>query len=128
MGGKYSQWWWMAMRVATDNGIPFKGFPKGAALGHCSARRITEQLVQGGTPAAYMYSFARPLIGGLAEHGGEIPFVFNMRLALGLSPGNHELASAMINYWTEFANAGAPSARTFVQWPKYEPADNSRAN
>lgn len=49
------------MRIGTDNGIPFRGFPKGASLGHCSAGRIAEQLVRGGTPALYLYNFARPL-------------------------------------------------------------------
>jgi para-nitrobenzyl esterase len=130
--GKYSQWWWMAMRVGTDNGIPFKGFPKGASLGHCSARRVAERFVRGGTPGLYMYNFARPLSGGMVGHGIEIPFVFNMGLLLGISPGNHDLSSAMITYWARFATTGTPStpdaaSSSLPHWPKYEP-DGDKAS
>merc|ERR1712072_1524441 len=103
--GEFSQWWWTAMRIATDQGIPFKGWPTGPALGHCSARRITEQLLRGGTPSAYMYHFSRPQwVGastGFVGHGLEIVFVFNMPIFI--RPGNHYLASAMASYWVNFA-------------------------
>lgn len=127
--GHYSQWWWTAMRIATDNGIPQKGFPKGIALGHCSARRIGEQLLRGGTPKLYLYNFARPLVGGQVGHGEEIPFVFPSPL-LGLG-GNRELSTSMVNYWAHFADTANPSpsdaSRAQMQWPSYSP-DGDKAN
>jgi len=128
--GRFSQWWWTAMRVATDNGIPFHGFPKGVALGHCSARRIAEQFARGGTPAVYLYNFARDILGGQVGHGFEIPFVFH-QMPIGLGHGNTDLSNAMVNYWTNFAFSGNPSPcganNNSIQWPSYAP-DGSMAN
>jgi len=125
--GKYSQWWWTAMRIATDNGIPFRGFPVGTALGHCSARRIAEQLLHGGTPNVYLYNFARTLVGNLVGHGIEIPFVFHATMALGFGDGNSKLSAAMVAYWTRFADVGSPSVADLVQWPSYAP-NGDKAN
>merc|ERR1712070_337555 len=123
---EFSQWWWTAMRIATDNGIPFEGWPTGPALGHCSARRITEQLLHGGTPSAYMYHFSRPRwfgsATGLVGHGLEIPFVFSASMLL--QPGNQHLAFAMTSYWVNFATSGTPNLHnttdttgTLPHWP-----------
>jgi len=125
--GLFSQWWWTAMRVATDHGIPFHGFPNGVALGHCSARRIADQLIRGGTPALYLYNFARPLVGGQVGHGTEVPFVFHGTASmLGIGKGNWDLSSAMVQYWTRFAATGNPSppdvTDTLLAWPRYAPS------
>jgi len=128
--GGYSQWWWAAMRIATDNGIPFKGFPVGTALGHCSARRIAEQLLRGGTPNVYLYNFARPLflLGQTVGHGLEIPFVFHdTKLAVATGGGNRKLSADMVAYWTRFADAGSPSVDKLPQWPSYAP-DGDKAD
>jgi len=122
-----SQWWWAAMRIATDNGIPFKGFPLGTALGHCSARRIAEQLVRGGTPNVYLYNFARPLPFSLVGHGYEIPFVFDSTALAVTGFGNLKLSADMVAYWTRFADVGSPSVDKLPQWPSYAP-DGDKAN
>jgi para-nitrobenzyl esterase len=119
-----SPWWWMAMRVATDNGISAKGWPVGPALGHCSVRRIANQFLKGGTPSVYMYSFEKALLNpSVAMHGMEIPFVFGWQAALGIAPGNRQLASAMTAYWSHFAASGNPnqggSSRSLPDWPAY---------
>lgn len=126
LGGN-SQWWWTAMRIGTDNGIPFKGFPKGTALGHCSARRIAEQLFRGGTPNVYLYNFARPFIGKTVGHGMEIPFVFHDTITLGLGGGNWKLSADVVAYWTHFADVGSPSVEKLLQWPSYAP-NGDKAN
>lgn len=125
--GGYSQWWWTAMRIATDNGIPFKGFPKGVALGHCSARRIAEHLLRGGTPNVYLYNFVRALLGNQVGHGMEIPFVFHDSAELGLGNGNRNLSADMVAYWTRFADVGSPSVANLLQWPSYAP-NGDKAN
>lgn len=121
--GDFSQWWWTAMRVATDNGIPMSGWPTGPALGHCSARRIAEQLLTGGTQSVYMYHFEKEVKDGLAFHGMEVPFVFHMRPVLGLSLGKQKLSNDMVNYWARFATTGSPNlhsaARQLPHWPTY---------
>jgi len=121
--GLFSQWWWTAMRVATDNGIPFHGFPKGVALGHCSTRRVAENLVEHGTSKLYMYNFARSLLGGQVGHGMDVPFIFKMNPELGVDPGNKDLADAMIAYWVNFAATGTPSPADGhvvpLNWPAY---------
>jgi len=109
------------MRIGTDNGIPFRGFPVGASLGHCSARRVAHHLAKGGTPALYLYNFARATSDGTVGHGAEVPFVFDVDAFMGLLPGNWRLATAMINYWTRFAENGSPSGDTISQtWPIYQ--------
>jgi len=127
--GKYSQWWWTAMRVVTDNGIPLGGWPVGPALGHCSARRIAEQLVRGGTPSLYLYNFERTLIDPvLVGHGMEIPFVFNWWPLFALSPGSRRLSKEINNYWVRFATSGSPNLPgakdALPQWPKYVPGED----
>eukprot|EP00812_Abedinium_dasypus_P006674 NODE_1845_length_1050_cov_358.167839.p1 GENE.NODE_1845_length_1050_cov_358.167839~~NODE_1845_length_1050_cov_358.167839.p1 ORF type:complete len:315 (+),score=61.72 NODE_1845_length_1050_cov_358.167839:128-946(+) len=125
--GLFSQWWWMAMRVATDHDIPFKGFGKGVAIGHCSMRRVAEHLLRGGAPVLYMYNFARSLLGGQCGHGMDVPFVFSMDAFLGVSPGNKALSRAMITYWANFAVTGQPSGDGLPQWPPYA-ADGDKAD
>ena len=117
--------WWMAIRVGTDHGIPFHGYPNGCAFGHCSARRVAMDLVQAGTPAVYMYLFARPVVGHWVGHASEIPFVFHMSPVL-LSPGNLKLSSQMVAYWTQFATSANPSSISIgrPQWPPFSPAGN----
>jgi len=124
--GQYNQWWWTGMRVVTDNGIPAAGWPVGPALGHCSARRIAEQLVRGGTPSLYLYNFERTLPGRvLVGHSMEVPFVFNWWPMFAVSPGSRQLSKEMTNYWVRFATSGSPNlpdaSEALPQWPKYLP-------
>jgi len=130
--GRFNQWWWSAMRVGTDNGIPFPSFPKGPALGHCSARRIAEQLVRGGTPSLYLYHFEQPLVDPhLVGHGMEIPFVFHIPQLFALGPGKERLSQQMTNYWVQFATSGTPNLHdatdAWPHWPEYSP-DGDKAN
>jgi para-nitrobenzyl esterase len=139
--GNFSQWWWTAMRVATDNGIPAKGWPVGPALGHCSVRRVAANLLKGGAPSVHIYHFETPLGNpNRAMHGMEIPFVFHwvtpspthvFPWGLGISRGNHELSSAMANYWTRFAAYGDPNHGStklkLPLWPAYDPS-HDKAN
>merc|ERR1711924_104409 len=116
--------------MGTDNGISSKGWPKGPALGHCSARRIAQHLVRGGTPSVYMYHFERPLMHPLfADHSTEVFFVLNSALTK-LAPGNRYLSYEMIQYWTRFAAAGTPNpadTHNLPHWPTYAP-DGDKAN
>jgi len=132
--GRSSQWWWKIMRIATDNGIPFAGFGKGVALGHCSMRRVAQNLFRGGAPSLHMYSFGRSLLPGLeVGHGSDVPFTFAMDHSGPLPlwqlnlPGNRALSQAMIQYWTSFAANGKPSGDGLLQWPAYTP-DGDMAN
>jgi len=133
--GSSSEWWWKAMRVATDNGIPFAGFSKGVALGHCSMRRVAHNLIQGGVPSLHMYSFNKVLMGDAVAHAVDVPFVFAMN-NLGSFPlpqmnlrGYKELSKAMIEYWTSFAITGEPYRHQsgLTPWPEYT-LDGDRPN
>jgi para-nitrobenzyl esterase len=129
-----SQWWWTAMRIATDNGIPVRGWPIGPALGHCSARRIAHQLLQGGSPSVYMYHFEKVYANScFSMHGMELPFVWHWSPLLGVAPGNRKLATAMTNYWTHFAASGSPNLNGtdlgLPHWPAYSfGQDSSKLN
>lgn len=119
--GAFSQSWWTAVRIATDNGIPFQGFPVGASLGYCGARRIATHLVQGGSPQVFMYNFAKPFPAFAAFHGIEIAYVFQDLPSL--RPGDGVLERAIASYWTTFSSSGAPSADgdSLPTWPAYDP-------
>lgn len=122
--GAFSQSWWTAVRIGTDNGIPFEGFPVGAALGYCGARRIAGHMVHGGSPKVFMYNFAKPLPAFAAFHGIEIPYVFqDVPDAI---PGDEPLERAMASYWTTFARTGEPSIEndTLPEWPAYDPVSD----
>jgi len=125
--GRRSQWWWMAMRVATDTGIPMAGWTKGLALGHCSMRRVAHNLIQGGVPSLHMYSFHKAVLLGMVAHSVDVLFTFAMDFILGMPfpfmnlPGFHALSMAMIQYWTSFAINGEPYQQQpeLTQWPEY---------
>ena len=90
---------------------------------------MAEHLVKGGTPAVYLYLFARPVIGHWVGHASEIPFVFHMSPAL-VSPGNLKLSTAMVSYWTNFATSANPTPGSTAtgtnapHWPMFEPSGN----
>jgi len=130
--GDYSEWWWASMRIATDSYF---------GLGHCSARRVAQHLVNGGTPQVFLYMFehppqfaiqaypgdAVPSAGPgniLVPHMSEIPFVLNQAQHPGATDQEMKLAKAMSTYWSHFAKSGdpnAPEVATLAKWPSYDP-------
>jgi len=123
--GRSNQWWWMAMRVATDNGVPDPAFSKGCALGHCSMRRVAHNLIRGSVPSLHMYSFNKAVYFGEVGHATDLLFTFAMDSISGLPvphmhlPGYHALSVAMIRYWASFAVNGEPGSPGLAQWPEY---------
>lgn len=123
--GDYSPWWWSSVHVASES-VP--GF------GHCGVRRMARRLQEGGSPAVYVYAFARAVqsdipawaVGHPAEgpgndivyHGSEIRFVFGDVGSCGLH-SEVELAGEMGAYWAAFATTGTPASPLLPQWPEY---------
>jgi len=136
----YSEWWWAAMRISTDNGVPTRFYPSGFALGHCSARRVAINLAKHYPgrccSPVFLYSFARtPFWDEMVSHGDEMPYVFHADtwfhgkpIGQQLGAGDRELRSSMTKYWSNFAATGAPSSTSLPAWPTFTPAAGTRAN
>ena len=94
-----------------------------------TARFAAAQASAAGMPA-YLYQFTRVPLEKMnplgAFHAVEIPYVFgNAGLfeALGqIEDADHELSSAIMDYWTRFAATGDPNGGSDPQWPRYDPA------
>lgn len=128
--GIYTQWWWKAVRVSTDNG---------PSIGHCSVRSTARALAAAGNPGVYPYMFAHPdyvpIIPGLpikpafVAHGMELPFVLNCEWG-GLfgtecpfkAADGAALAEAVSGYWYRFAATGDPNGDGALEWPSYTAA------
>jgi len=130
--GNQSFWWWASAASLSDVGW---------GLGHCSARRVAEMLVNGGSPAVYAYEFMHPAQGDATDktygwsladagfsvpgntvcpHGSEIVFAFGAVHAV--PPGEAAgLAARMGELWTNFAATGNPGA----VWPGYAQSNNT---
>ncbi|MDG2075051.1 MAG: carboxylesterase family protein, partial [Arenicellales bacterium] len=81
------------------------------------------------TASAWQYHFTRvnssaPALG--ANHGSEIPYVFNsgpsfMKDRTTAEDTGATLAAAMIGYWTQFAKTGDPNGLGRTAWPQFDP-------
>jgi para-nitrobenzyl esterase len=98
----------------------------------CPTRELA-RAAEGAGGAAYLYSFEQEpsasLFGDIGVfHAAEIPFVFGTSSPLGGADTAPELSRAMQDYWTAFAHAGDPNARTpstdagavRKPWPAYD--------
>ena len=79
--------------------------------------------MQAGESPAWMYHFTRnsrswPWL--KAAHAAEIPYVFNTLDETKIDDVDRAIASAMIRYWTQFAQSGDPNAEGMVAWPAYD--------
>lgn len=129
--GKYSQWWWAAMRSATDSTFV------------CPARRAARWLVDAGAPAVYEYLYAHPpaptdahawgAAGVTVPHGIEVNYVFHCGGFDSMAKGSANLreynctfaeadekglADTISSYWLNFASTGDPNGAALPQWPK----------
>jgi para-nitrobenzyl esterase len=76
-----------------------------------------------GQPA---YRAGHPFYGLGPTHGAELPYVFGDLdgRAANWTAGDHELASTVQQYWTNFAKSGDPNGAGLPRWPMF---DNERA-
>lgn len=130
--GGYSQQWWTAMRIQTDNL---------AYLGHCSERHVAQALVRSGSPAVFLYMFAqrsnkslRSLSSGgkvlgtwpgspFVPHSAELPYVFVWERSLDAS--ELHFAQSVSNYWSQFARTGDPNFVGATFWPHFDVAGDT---
>lgn len=126
--GKYSEPWWIGMRMGTD-GL--------TGLGPCTVRRVARMMVQGKSPAVFAYSFDHPsqeairdvnegnTVAGtgphspLVPHASELPYVFSLLEGLSKDAGETSLATSVSTYWQQFARQGDPNVQGLPDWPRY---------
>ena len=91
----------------------------------CGAGRIVRAAVAGQGKPVYRYIFTHTMEGGTlrslgAFHGLELFFVFGHLATTGYTPTPAEaaLSTAMIGYWSRFAETGDPNGKGAVVWPE----------
>jgi para-nitrobenzyl esterase len=63
-----------------------------------------------------------------AYHASELPYLFDSATRGGhapLTPDQEQLASAMVDYWTQFAANGDPNSPATPEWPAYTAAGDT---
>jgi para-nitrobenzyl esterase len=55
----------------------------------------------------------------------ELRYVFNTLLEEYAEPRDFEIATEMIQYWTQFAATGNPNVEGMTDWPEYVPGSES---
>jgi para-nitrobenzyl esterase len=92
-----------------------------------STRQLLRGMERVSSPA-YRYLFSRtsrrfPALG--SPHGMELRYVFNTLLEEYAEPRDFEIATEMIQYWTQFAATGNPNVEGMTDWPEYVPGSES---
>lgn len=103
-------------------------------FGRASERLVRRQADIGQESFLYYFDHDYPSAAAAdltAFHASEVPFVFGTFEAVPASwpaiantPGERQLAGAMLDYWTSFARSGRPSA---TDGPAWEPFATSRS-
>ncbi|WP_167131358.1 carboxylesterase/lipase family protein [Paramicrobacterium chengjingii] len=94
------------------------------------AAHVEHELLAPRAPV-YAYEFAdrtAPNVNGYeipelpmgAAHASDLPYLFDLGGEYLLTPKQHELACAMIDYWTSFAHTGVPQSDHGPRWPRFD--------
>jgi para-nitrobenzyl esterase len=96
-----------------------------------NAREWALAQTRGGGRKTFLYYFVHhpPVTGAQpdrgAQHGAEIPYVFNIPSAL-WSDIDRRLANTMSSYWVNFATRGDPNGIGLPHWPVFQPTAGER--
>ncbi|HEY5759986.1 MAG TPA: carboxylesterase family protein [Steroidobacter sp.] len=103
-----------------------------AVFGWASERMMRNQAAIGQESFLYYFDHDYPSAAAAnlsAFHASEVPFVFGTFEALPAgwpaipnTPGERQLAAAMLDYWTSFARSGRPSATNGPAWESFTPS------
>src|SRR5690606_6977235 len=100
-------------------------------FGWASERLVRKQAAIGQDAFLYYFDHDYPSAAAAnltAFHASEVPFVFGTFDAIPAgwpaipdTPGERQLAGAMLDYWTSFARSGRPSASDSPEWEAFAP-------
>ena len=94
------------------------------------ARWIAAKVSAAGAPA-YLYRFAYVLAAlqgrrAGANHGSEIPFVFDRMPPLKIDDADIRVERALHGCWVAFAKTGKPTCEDAPGWPRFEPGKDGK--